>query len=571
MSQINTNGIDVNYPIPGQNNPSQGFRDNFSQIRTNLNTASTEITDLQNKAVLKAALNNSVLNNDMANAVISNCATSGFRATTYNLGNALSGTILVDVNRADVQYGSVTGNVTFQFGGWAPTNTESNVALRLTVANANAVISWPSQCVSANNNYGVTLLENYADISNVATITAPANVEILEYMCSTLDCGTTISMIPTNRPYQATQIINRDPPSTGLPGDVNGAIAVSSSLGQINVTQTANVPTVITANTFITNADSNIAGTTFTVGSLSSGTIAVGMLLSGTGVTANTCIVSGSGVTWVVSESSSTGASTAITGRTGITVVNSVPTLTVGVQTSGTVQAGMILSGSGVTANTFIVKNLSGSGSGSKWQVSASQFAAPTTINGNIDLLTASETTNFYRDMPIVFTGTTFGGITAGTTYYVKEVCSSTGITLSATPGGAMLTLTNNSGNVMYGNPASYLYVATDSFDSVIYAKDTVNTFATTNVIKFSTSANLSLMTVNSPIVFTGNVFGGLVENQAYYLKSVDVGNSNVTISQTRVNGIAGSEVLLSTANGACVATCYVGQDIWKRVNLSSW
>ncbi len=33
MSQINTNGINTNYPVPGQNNSSQGFRDNFAQIK----------------------------------------------------------------------------------------------------------------------------------------------------------------------------------------------------------------------------------------------------------------------------------------------------------------------------------------------------------------------------------------------------------------------------------------------------------------------------------------------------------------------------------------------------------
>ena len=51
-SAINTNGINVNYPVPGVNNNSQGFRDNFATIRTNLNTASTEITDLQNNVVV---------------------------------------------------------------------------------------------------------------------------------------------------------------------------------------------------------------------------------------------------------------------------------------------------------------------------------------------------------------------------------------------------------------------------------------------------------------------------------------------------------------------------------------
>ena len=61
MSTINTNGIDGNYPTPGQNNSSEGFRNNFTAIKTNLNTASTEITELQDKAVLKQGLNNLTL------------------------------------------------------------------------------------------------------------------------------------------------------------------------------------------------------------------------------------------------------------------------------------------------------------------------------------------------------------------------------------------------------------------------------------------------------------------------------------------------------------------------------
>lgn len=287
MSQINTNGINTNYPEPGTNNSSQGFRDNFSQIRTNLDTASNEITDLQNKVVVKTALNDTVLNNDMANTLISNASTSGFRATTYNLGNALSGTVLVDVNRADVQYGAVTGNLTLQFGGWAPTNTESNVVLRLTVANVDATISLPNAAVSANNNFGVTTLENYQNANGTATLTAPSNVSILEYTFSTLDCGNTISVAPNNRPFQATQILTRDPAPTGLPGDVVGTVAVGNSVGELNVTSTigtgnyiivgstsglyTELPIVFTGNTDAAN--SNItAGTTYYVSTVANAT-----------------------------------------------------------------------------------------------------------------------------------------------------------------------------------------------------------------------------------------------------------------------------------------------------------
>jgi hypothetical protein len=225
MSTINTNGINANYPIPGENNSTQTFRDNFTAIKTNLNTAGVEITDLQNKVVLKAALDGGALNNDMANTVISNAATRSFRATTYNLGNALSGTVLVNVSQADVQYGNIAGNISLQFGSWAPTNTESAITLKLGIA-PNTVITFPSQVVASNNNFGGTILENYTDIGNVVSITAPHDVQQLDFKLRTLDCGNTISIEPLNRPFQSTQIVQRSPSPTGFTGDKLGAVAV---------------------------------------------------------------------------------------------------------------------------------------------------------------------------------------------------------------------------------------------------------------------------------------------------------------------------------------------------------
>ena len=46
-SSITTTGINATFPVAGQDNDSQGFRDNFSQLKTQLTTAGTEITALQ--------------------------------------------------------------------------------------------------------------------------------------------------------------------------------------------------------------------------------------------------------------------------------------------------------------------------------------------------------------------------------------------------------------------------------------------------------------------------------------------------------------------------------------------
>ena len=228
MSQINTNGINVNYPVPGVNNNSQGFRDNFATIRTNLNTATTEITDLQNNVVVKSALANTVVNNNMANTLISNALTRSFRASTYNLGNNISNTVVINASLGDVQYGSISGNTTLQFAGWAPSGTQSNVQLILNISNSQSVISFPSQ-VSMTGTYGVETLENFANVANIPTVTIPYGVNQLEYRLSTTDCGNNITIEPYNRPRISTQVQQRTPAPTGFQGDVAGDIAVNAN------------------------------------------------------------------------------------------------------------------------------------------------------------------------------------------------------------------------------------------------------------------------------------------------------------------------------------------------------
>lgn len=61
------------------------------------------------------------------------------------------------------------------------------------------------------------------------------------------------------------------------------------------------------------------------------------------------------------------------------------------------------------------------------------------------NLITCASTIGFVVNKPIVFTGVTFGGIVAKTTYYVKTIDSSTTFTISATAGGTVFALTTAS------------------------------------------------------------------------------------------------------------------------------
>jgi hypothetical protein len=229
MSTINTNGIDVNYPIPGQNNSTQGFRDNFTAIKTNLNTAGSEITDLQNKVVLKSALANTVLNNDMANTLIANASTLQFRATTYNLGNALVDNVTVDCSLGDLQYGNLAGNVTLNFGSWAPTNTQSTVKLQLGRPNntADYTITFSGNA-QINQNSGWSLLENSGSNGGLATLTFPYDTTRLDLTVTSTDCGVSLNVQPTNRPYKTTQVQERSPSPVGFLGDTAGTVAVDA-------------------------------------------------------------------------------------------------------------------------------------------------------------------------------------------------------------------------------------------------------------------------------------------------------------------------------------------------------
>lgn len=283
MSTINTNPINVNYPVPGVNNNSQGFRDNFASIVTNLNTAATELTDLQNKVVVKQALIGTVVNNDMANTLISNASTLSFRATTYNLGNSLAGTVLVNASLADVHYGTVSANTTINFGSWPPTGTQSNIQIRLSVSNANAVITFSGN-VLASNNTGATTLENFVANGGLVTVTAPYGVSEMDYNISTTDCGNTLYIEPVNRPRQSTQIQERLISPNGFQGDVDGTVAVGPSFNQLNITSTnaadyfstsdttqlyTDLPIVFTGTSFEANITS---GTTYYVKNISANT-----------------------------------------------------------------------------------------------------------------------------------------------------------------------------------------------------------------------------------------------------------------------------------------------------------
>ena len=66
-SNINDTGINRDYPVAGQDNDSQGFRDNFSIIKDNFVATKAEIETLQSTTAQGVTYNSETGTNDFLN------------------------------------------------------------------------------------------------------------------------------------------------------------------------------------------------------------------------------------------------------------------------------------------------------------------------------------------------------------------------------------------------------------------------------------------------------------------------------------------------------------------------
>lgn len=120
-SNINTTNLDETYPVAGQDNNSQGFRDNFNTIKTNFATAKTEIETLQsNTAKLNAA-------NNFANNTISGAKFVNNSLTVYSAGNVTTAQNIILTN-GNFQTYTIGANLTLTFTNW-PTVTSGMTSI----------------------------------------------------------------------------------------------------------------------------------------------------------------------------------------------------------------------------------------------------------------------------------------------------------------------------------------------------------------------------------------------------------------------------------------------------------
>jgi|TARA_B100001093_G_C26460728_1_gene856307 hypothetical protein len=193
-SNISTTNIDETYPVAGQDNDSQGFRDNFSQIKTQLGTASTEITAIQtNQAVTNADTDfnghdqSELVLKDWGQKIVAKGTVTGSIACSFADGNVVTLT--------------TSGNVSLTFSNFpveddTSTNVYSSMRVLLTKANSTHTVTLtgvsfpndPDQDVGDSSTVSTTFAERQAtfvfDIFSVDGGTTKYISNILEYPSS---------------------------------------------------------------------------------------------------------------------------------------------------------------------------------------------------------------------------------------------------------------------------------------------------------------------------------------------------------------------------------------------------
>ena len=193
-------------------------------------------------------------------------------------------------------------------------------------------------------------------------------------------------------------------------------------------------------------------------------------------------------------------------------------------------------------------------------------------------------TSNMVVNYPIQFTGTSFGGITVGTTYYINDIISATGpfnpggiFTIANSLVNVTVTATSSSGNTMTVASTNSLVV----LNPIVFSAPTIGGSNITDGTKYyistiidnltftvcssiititatATDAATDLITVSStagfvanhPIQFTGTTFGGITAETTYYILSISGSGTEFSISQSP----GGGALNLSDATGSMIA-----------------
>ena len=182
MSQINFASINENFPVAGQDNDTQVFRDNFDTIKTNFRSAQEEITDLQTFTV-RVDSDNDFNNFKIVNALLQRTA------EVYSDNGNFQGAA-IDWENSSYQKYVISGSANVQFQNLYQENEDLEPRVgRITVelvsaTGAGATINFLSSGGTVIKKSGFPVVEGFDLVLTSAT--DPVIIEVWQHSSSTL-------------------------------------------------------------------------------------------------------------------------------------------------------------------------------------------------------------------------------------------------------------------------------------------------------------------------------------------------------------------------------------------------
>ena len=166
-------------------------------------------------------------------------------------------------------------------------------------------------------------------------------------------------------------------------------------------------------------------------------------------------------------------------------------------------------------------------------------FTSVTNTTVTTNVITVGNSAPFTANNAVKFVGTTFGGITANTTYYVRNIVSSTSLTVSSELGGSNLTLTTASGtaNVFESSGRAVSAVGGGGTATAAGGSNTQIQFNSGGILTananltFDYVANLLTVTGNANVIGNVNTTGNVTSSRL--VSNIAIGTAPITVTST--------------------------------------
>jgi hypothetical protein len=470
-SQINPNNVNGNFPIAGVPNNTQGFRDNFTNIKTNFEFAETEIDDLQSKAILKSALAGGTLDNNVGNNLVYNARVQGISGTLVQIANT-AGFINIDASAGPYQSIVMGGNINLAFTAntWPSAGAYGKVRVEIT-GTSGQTITLPTAVTQGTQ--GIQGI-------NAGVITLAAS-GTYEFDFSTSDGGASLTVFDLNRPLSYFTNPLTVAATTVSTSAGSGALVVSGGVG-------------INGNLYVSG---DIVGNFVVTGQTFTGNVSAGNFLSSGLVSATSDVIGGNISTagLVTATGNITGGNLNAAGLSLSGNVLSAINMTANITTTGgNLQAGNLLTG-GIASATG---NITGGNLRTTGQVSATG-----NITGNYFLGNGSQLTGI-GSLTAISEGTTNMTVNGSGGNISATIGGTSNVAVFASTGINVLGTVSASGNVTGGN---------------------INTGAQVVATGNVTGGNIN---TGAQVVATGNVTGGNINTGAQVVATGNVTGGNL-------------------------------------------